>query len=174
MDAKTYYSSRWFAVLGSVVLLPMTLALVSISSLNDISGVFFGLLSLMFAWFSTIYLSSIFRRSKVTLTPEGFTVRRVLSKPAFVAWQDVKSVHTIYIRGFFPVVTWRPKRKRERSPVLSFLFDGRTFPVRSGFYANSFLKELEKFHEAYGAPHGQAFEAHLAGYLPDMPRRDLL
>lgn len=160
MDTKTYYSSRCFSIFGAAILLPMTWVLFSISSLGHISGVFFGLLSLMFAWFSTIYLSSIFRRSKVTLTPEGFTVRRVLRKPAFVAWQDVESINTIYIRGFFPVVTWRPKRKPERSPVLSFLFDGRAFPVRSGFYANSFLKELEKFHEAYGGPRGQAFEAH--------------
>jgi len=64
----------------------MTLALVSISSLSHIFGVAFGLLSLMFAWFSTIYLFSIFKRSKVTLAPEGFTVRRVLRKPVFVAW----------------------------------------------------------------------------------------
>lgn len=138
----------------------MTLALASISSLSHISGIVFGLISLMFAWFSTIGLFSIFKRSRVTLAPEGFTVRRVLSKPAFVAWQDVKSIHTIYIRGFFPVVTWRPKRKPDRSPVLSFLFDGRAFPVRSGFYANSFLKELEKFHEAYGGPDGQTFGAY--------------
>lgn len=160
MDTKTYYSSRWFSIFGAAILLPMTWVLFSISTLSHISGVFFGLLSLMFAWFSTIYLSSIFRRSKVTLAPEGFTVRRVLSKPVFVAWQDVKSVHTIYIRGFFPVVTWHPNRKPERSPVLSFLFDGRAFPVRSGFYADSFLKELEKFHEAYGGPHGQALGDH--------------
>lgn len=160
MDTKTYCSSRWFSVFGTVVLLPMTLALVSISSLSHIFGVAFGLLSLMFAWFSAIYLFSIFKRSKVTLAPEGFTVRRVLRKPVFVAWQDVKSIRTIYIRGFFPVVTWRPRRKPERSPVLSFLFDGRAFPVCSGLYANSFLKELEKFHEAYGGSHGQALGAH--------------
>lgn len=160
METKNYYSSRWFSVFGTVVLLPITLALVYISSLRDVFGIFLSLLSLMFAWFSAIYFFSIFERSRVTLAPEGFTVRRVLRKPAFVAWHDVESIHTIYIRGFFPVVTWRPKRKPERSPVLSFLFDGRAFPVRTGVYANSFLKELEKFHEAYGGPDGQALGAH--------------